>query len=225
MRARTAPEATAWPSSTSVWSTEPGTSALTVASRTGSSEPEIVSTATYPDSVFGLANGWATDCVAASQRLCNKPTQTVAERPAAQIADLTLATDYTYDPAHGGVLTATRPAPAIGAVRPKTTYTYTQIATGVMNAAGTGLTTAPTGVWVLTQESECRTQATCSGTSDEVRTVYHYGASGEANALRLRGRTVTDNTNSHRTCFTYDAVGNRISETGPGAQLASCPAQ
>ena len=184
----------------------------------GSGEADLVSTLTYPST-----------CDATNYRLCNKPVQTVPERT--NPSDLTRATDYTYDVAHGGVLTATRPAVMVRqangvrvSVRPQTRYTYQQISAGLLNSSGTGYTAA-SAVWVLTQESECRTTSSCAGTADEVRTIYEYGPSGTANALRLRGRTVTDNATSVRTCFTYDTVGNRISETGPGAQLASCPAQ
>ncbi len=163
-------------------------------------------------------------CTEPDFRICNKPLFALDERGN--------QTDYTHASAHGGVLTVTRPqvpvrqsSGTIVNVRPQTRYTYSQIQAGVMNSAGTAIVSDPNPVWVLTQESECRTTSSCSGTSDEVRTVYEYGPSGTANALRLRGRTVTDNSTSVRTCFTYDAVGNRISETGPGGAPATCPAQ
>ena len=179
----------------------------------GSGDATITTRTVFP----GHVDFTTVVCTEPDYRICNKPLFTIDERGN--------QTDFTHSSAHGGVLTVTRPAPTTGAVRPETRYTYSQIFAGVMNSAGTGIVPESTGVWVLTQESECRTQSSCSGGTDEVRTVYEYGPSGSANALRLRGRTVTDNAAVHRTCFTYDAVGNRISETGPGAQLASCPAQ
>jgi YD repeat-containing protein len=151
-------------------------------------------------------------CDGTNFRTCNKPDYVTDERGS--------QTDYTYDPAHGGVLTETLPAPTSGAVRPQTRYTYAQIAGGVLSG---GSIVAETPVWVLTQESRCQTLATCTGTTDEVRTLYEYGPSGTANALRLRGVTVTGGGVTSRTCYGYDPTGNRISETGPGAALGTCP--
>ena len=186
----------------------------------GSGDADIASSATFPISVPG---SYPTGCDATSQRLCSKPITTTDERGN--------VTDYTYDPAHGGALTVTRPAAPVRQangtivnVRPQTRYNYQQLYAGVRNSAGQ-IVNAVSPVWVLTQESECRTTSSCAGTADEVRTVYEYGPSGSANALRLRGRTVTDNVTSVRTCFTYDAAGNRISETGPGGAPPTCPAQ
>lgn len=185
-----------------------------------SGDSDIVTRATYPASVPSV---FPTGCNAASQRLCNKPITTTDER--------NNVTGYTYDPAHGGVLTVTRPAVPVRQggnivnVQPQTRYTYQLIAAGVRNGANL-IEAAPTSVWVLTEESECRTTASCTGQPDEVRTIYEYGQSGSANALRMRGRTVTGNGVTARSCFTYDAVGNRISETGPGGTPAlgtACP--
>jgi hypothetical protein len=155
-----------------------------------------------------------TGCDAASHKLCDKPTSTTDERGH--------TTDYVYDPAHGGVLSETQPAPADGAARPQTRYSYAQLFAGVRNAAGT-IVNAEAPVWLLVQESRCRTGSSCSGTAEEIRTLYHYGASGTANALRLRGTTVTGDGVTARTCYGYDPLGNRISETGPGGAPAACP--
>ena len=64
---------------------------------------------------------------------------------------------------------------------------------------------------------------------DEVLTQFDYGT-GDAthgNNLLLRGQTVTSTdggtTTTLRTCYGYDAYGNRISETQPNANLSSCP--
>jgi YD repeat-containing protein len=58
---------------------------------------------------------------------------------------------------------------------------------------------------------------------DEVLTTYDYGPDSGPNNLFLRGRVVTADGQSLRTCYTYDRFGNRISETLPRAGLTSCP--
>jgi hypothetical protein len=54
-------------------------------------------------------------------------------------------------------------------------------------------------------------------------TTYEYGADGTANNLRVRGKVVTADGVSLRTCYGYDWQGNKISETSPRAGLATCP--
>lgn len=57
-----------------------------------------------------------------------------------------------------------------------------------------------------------------------MRTVYDYGPDGVPNNLLLRG-VVTDAAPgglSSRTCYAYDALANKISETSPRAGLTSC---
>jgi YD repeat-containing protein len=145
-------------------------------------------------------------------------------------------TDYTYDPAHGGLLTETRPAPTSGAPRPQTRHSYAQLYAWLSNGSG-GYVQAATPVWVRTATSSCRTSAAdptgtyapCSAAGDEVLTQYHYGTgdSSHGNTLLLRGQTVTSTdggvSTTLRTCYGYDAQGRRISETQPNANLTSCP--
>ncbi|MFZ4747835.1 MAG: hypothetical protein ACOYLK_13220 [Sphingomonas sp.] len=149
-------------------------------------------------------------------KLCDKPTATVDPR--------NNQTDYTYDPAHGGVLTET--APAVGGVRPQTRSTYVQRQAWLRTPGG-GY--APTGeyVWLLASKSLCKTGAAsgagCAlGSADEVRTTYEYGPDSGPNNLLLRG-VVNDATGiAARTCYGYDWQGNKISETKPLAGLGSC---
>ena len=76
----------------------------------GSDLADIEMEAEYPPSLFGLANGWPIGCVAASQRVCNKPLWTEDANDN--------RTDYSYDPAHGGVLSVAGPAvEVVGATR------------------------------------------------------------------------------------------------------------
>lgn len=135
-------------------------------------------------------------------------------------------TDYTYDPVHGGVLTETQPA--VNGVRPQKRYTYTQRSTWFKNASGSFVkSTVP--IWLLTQESFCKTGAAsgsgsgCVIAGDEVVTTYDYGPDSGPNNLFLRGVVVTADGQTHRTCYAYDDMGNKISETSPNAALGNCP--
>ncbi len=171
-------------------------------------------------------------CTSTTRRTCNRPTS---------VTDFNgNATDYTYDNAHGGVLTET--GPAVNGVRPQTRHSYAQ-RYAWLAASGGGFAQAATPVWVRTSSSTCRTSAAsttspyapCSAAGDEVRTEYDYGTgdSSHGNNLQLRGQTVTSTdpdpttgtpvTTTLRTCFSYDAQGNRISQTSPNANLTSCP--
>ena len=148
---------------------------------------------------------------------CNKPTQLIDPNGN--------ATDYVYDPTHGGVLTETKPADVNG-IRPQTRYAYVQRTPWLKNAAG-GYS-AGTPIWKLASESYCRTSAAaagggCTQAGDEVVTAYDYGADAGPNTLLLHGIAVTADGTTHRTCYGYDVLGNKISETTPNAGLTSCP--
>jgi hypothetical protein len=184
--------------------------------KTGSTDPTITRTQTFPVATF-----WAnpTLCNAATEKLCNKPT--------AQVDGRGNQTDYTYDSAHGGVLTMTLPAGANG-IRPQTRYEYAQRYALVKNSGGSYVN-ASSPIWVKTRERFCKTTAasgqTCAGGSaDEVITDYDYGpTSGAPNNLLLRGVAVTADGVTRRSCYGYDANGRKISETQPAANLSVCP--
>jgi RHS repeat-associated protein len=135
-------------------------------------------------------------------------------------------TTYTYAPEHGGMLTMTGPAPADGGPRPQIRHAYAQLQARRVDGSPAGLP-----VWVRTQTSSCRTSAatgnSCASAGDEVLTTYDYGPQTGPNTLLLRGQAVTavdgGVATTLRTCFAYDPLGRRISETGPGAGLTSCP--
>jgi YD repeat-containing protein len=143
-------------------------------------------------------------------------------------------TEYSYSPDHGGLLTETGPAPSTGAPRPQTRHDYAQRYAWVANGSGGYQHASSTPIWVHTATSLCRTSAAtgnplapCAAAGDEVRTAYDYGPDSGPNTLLLRGQTVTSTDNGVttilRTCYGYDALGRRISETQPGANLGSCP--
>ena len=132
-------------------------------------------------------------------------------------------TDYSYDPGHGGMLTVT--GPAVNGVRPQTRFTYVQRYAWFKNASGQFVRAAEP-IWLLASESTCRTGAAsgsgCALAGDEVRTTYEYGLDSGPNNLFLRGVAVTADGQTLRTCYDNDSYGNRISETQPAAQRASC---
>jgi YD repeat-containing protein len=134
-------------------------------------------------------------------------------------------TDYTYSNTHGGVLTMTRPADISG-IRPQTRYVYEQKEARYKNASGQ-IVASGQPIWMLTSEKFCRTSAAsgsncAAGAADEVVTTYDYGPATGANNLWLRGKVVTANGQSLRTCYYYDDFGNKIAETQPNASLTSC---
>lgn len=128
---------------------------------------------------------------------CNQPTSTT---------DANLSTtSYSYDPTHGGVLSVTAPAPSAGAAAPEVRYGYTALTDYF---GGT--------VYRQTSSSSCRTQASCSGTADEVVTGTDYGTVAANNLLPVSTSTSAgDGSLSVTTGIGHDAIGNVTSIDGP----------
>ncbi|MDF0544552.1 hypothetical protein PX699_19545 [Sphingobium sp. H39-3-25] len=176
----------------------------------------------------GLTDKVATQTFPASNTfsnptLCNA-ADVLCKKPITQVDAKGNQTDFTYDSAHGGVLTET--GPAVNGVRPQVRYSYAQRYAWIKNSGG-GYSQAATPIWVLTQKSICKTGAAsgsgCAIAGDEVVTTYDYGPNSGPNNLELRG-VVEDATGlALRTCYGYDAMGNKISETKPRAGLGGCP--
>lgn len=171
----------------------------------GSGMADIVTSAAYPSAC-------------ANPKTCNKPISITD--PKGNV------TDFVYSPDHGGVLSES--GPAVNGVRPQKRYGYTQRYAWTANGAG-GFAQAASPVWLLTSMSFCRTStatgnpsAPCTMTGDEVLTTYDYGPDSGPNNLLLRGTVVTADGQSHRSCQSYDAQGNKISETGASANLPNC---
>ena len=169
----------------------------------GSGLPDIVTSATY-------------DC--SNPKICAKPlTATDANGK---------VTTYTYKAETGDLLTETRPADANG-IQAVIRNEYVQRYAWLSNGSG-GYAQAAAPVWLLSATKTCRTTATVSGacaggSADEVVTSYDYGPDSGPNLLLLRGKVVTADGVSLRTCYAYDAMGNRIGETSPRAGLTVCP--
>jgi hypothetical protein len=135
-------------------------------------------------------------------------------------------TSFVYDQAHGGVLTETGPANA-GGIQPVKRSAYVQRYAWVTDG-GLGYMPSTSPVWLLAEERICKTTATvgnscAGGASDEVVTTYDYGPNSGPNNLLLRGVVADAGGLSLRTCYSYDAMGNKLSETSPRAGLTSCP--
>jgi len=139
---------------------------------------------------------------------CNKPTSVTDN--AGKVSS------FTYDPVHGGVLSATAPAASSGGVQPQTRTSYAQFTAYYKDATGT-IVAAPSAIYLPTGTSTCITTASCTGTADEVKTSVSYGATGIANNLLPVSTTTAsgDGSVSSTTSVTYDAVGNKVSEDGP----------
>lgn len=173
--------------------------------RPGSGLADIVSTAIYP-----------TGCTTGIN--CNKPIS-YTDGNGNQ-------TDWTYDPTHGQVLTET--GPAVNGIRPQKRYSYVYRYAWLKNASG-GYSKTDSGIWLLGSTRSCRSSAwtgsaCAAGTADEVVTTYDYGPGGSGpNNLWLRGIAVTADGVTRRTCYGYDRLGRKISETAANANLAVCP--
>jgi hypothetical protein len=150
-------------------------------------------------------------CTVDNYRICNKPIY-IRDPKDNQ-------TDFTYDPAHGGVLTETLPADANG-VRPQKRYTYSLLYPKVLNASGALVNSTP--VWRLTRISECRIAtvadpASCVGTAAEKVTTYAYNNN---NLFRTSETVATgDGLLSATTSYTYDYRGDVMSIDGPRADV------
>lgn len=176
----------------------------------GSALPDLVTTATYSNS---CANWF----------VCNKPLTVTNPNGG--------TTSFVYDPVHGGVISEISPADQNG-VRPVKRYQYTLRKAWLSN--GGFYSQSGDGIYLLSGERMCLTSATsepvsyasscAAGAGDEVTTTYDYGPdNGSAgNNLLLRGKSVTSNGTTLRTCYGYDRDGNKISETSPRAGLAAC---
>ncbi|MDP5278047.1 hypothetical protein Q9Q95_03855 [Sphingomonas sp. DG1-23] len=147
---------------------------------------------------------------------CNKP---VSVKDPAQNE-----TSYTYYD-HGGVRTET--GPMVNNIRPQKRFDYVQRYAWFRNAAGV-MTRSADPIWKLASESFCRNSAAtgnpaapCAG-NDEVLTTYDYGPDSGPNNLLTRGKVMTADGVSLRTCYGYDQYANKISETEPKAGLTVC---
>lgn len=169
-------------------------------------------------SLSNLITSYVFPSTCTNWNICNKPTSKTD--PKGNV------THYTWDPSSGQISTITSPPDSSGLSAEKR-YFYTQLYAWLSNGAG-GYQQAASPIWMLAQERTCRTTATvgnacAGGSADEIVTDYYYGPPSGPNNLELRGVAITADGIIRRTCYSYDSLGHRISETRPNANLAVCP--
>jgi YD repeat-containing protein len=128
-----------------------------------------------------------------NQKTCNRPDKYVNPR-----GD---TTDYSWDSATGLIAQKLEPAAPDG-LRPTSDFTYASI-------PASGGTTV-----LLLASVTAKIDATSSQS-----TQFEYTAEGRG---LLKSKIDTAGSSSLRTCYGYDAPGNKISETAPRAGLSQC---
>jgi hypothetical protein len=168
----------------------------------------------------------ATCAPPSSPAKCNKPNDVIDAN--------NNRTDYIYDTNTGLLLTEKFPAVTVcnagtcASIQPVKRYSYVQRSAWYLNSSG-AYAKDPNPIWLLQAEKTCRTSSTdllndkCAVTADEVVKTYDYGPDSGPNNLWLRGVAVAADGVTRRTCYSYDRLGNKISETSPRAGLNSCP--
>lgn len=156
------------------------------------------------------------DSTCAASAKCNKPNYLIDANGN--------RTDFTYDQSSG--LPLTESLPAVNGIRPVKRYSHVQRNAWYLNSSGSYVKD-PNSIWLLASEKTCQTSATvgdaCAVTGDEIVSTYDYGPDSGPNNLWLRGIAVTAGGVTRRTCYSYDRLGNKISETSPRAGLTVCP--
>ena len=118
--------------------------------------------------------------------------------------------------------------PAVKSGRILKLYSYTDTYAWFFRDTSGVLKRADTAISLLTKERTCKTAVNSDATGCDgvaINTDYEYGVSGMANALRLRAKVVYQDggVSKHRTCYSYDAVGNMVAQTTPREGLTTCP--
>jgi YD repeat-containing protein len=158
------------------------------------------------------------DASCASLNTCNLPNAYIDARGN--------RTDFTYT-TFGKRASELKPAPSLGAARPLRLYTYVQKSAYVLNASGALVSTGQP-IWKLATETSCQTYAgsnalVCDPAAVRTDTTYIYGADGTPNNLLVRGKQEASGGVTRLTCYGYDRLRHRISETSPNANLQVCP--
>lgn len=174
---------------------------LTSVAKPGSPLASTVMTAEVPSS----------SGVCADPEICHKPTSIIDPRGG--------VTEYTYDPAHGGVLTETRPADTSG-VRPQSRHAYQSLQAWRRTGTSSTFSAAP-AVTLPVQVSACAsgTAPTCIGTAQEIRTTTTYQVGSASTGSNLLPTGVTsgagDGSLLATTTTSWDANGDPKTVDGP----------
>ena len=162
-------------------------------------------------STLAMSAAFPSSCTAVgvSIKTCNKPTSATDFRGN--------TTTFTYDTAHGGVLTATSPAPTSGAPQPQVRTSYAAFQARYKDSAGALV--SGSAIYLPTATSQCVTTASCSGTADEVKTTTSYQAGSPSLASNLLPLTTTslagDGSLSAVTTVDYNYLGDVRIVDGP----------
>ncbi|MEO6215202.1 MAG: RHS repeat domain-containing protein [Sphingomonas sp.] len=180
---------------------------VSVVPKAGSGSPTLVESHTFPDCTFN--------------------TRTICNQPATYTDPRGNVTNYTYDANHGGLISEMKSAPSAGMARPLKLVSWTQKNAYIKNASG-ALIPEASPIWVMASETQCQTVAgsnspVCDASAPQKVAAYQYGADGTADNLLVRGVAVSSDGTTLRTCYGYDRLGRRVSETNPNANLSSCP--
>lgn len=166
------------------------------------------------------------DIVRSATYNCSDPAS--CTKPVTSTDALGNVVNRIYAVGFGGIVSEMQPAPTAGAARPLKLWAYAQRYGWYRNSAG-ALVQSGAPMWVIAIETQCQTLAgaspgpTCDPSSQQVVTNYEYGAEGTGEALLVKGMAVTANGQTLRTCYSYDQLGRKVSETQPNAALTSCP--
>lgn len=176
----------------------------------------VPGTPTLPDLVSAAI--FAATCDDTNRRICNQPTQTVAPNGG--------TTDIQYDAAHGGPTVSLSPANAAG-LRSVTRWNYSDFApapstdppavSGFPDISLPTIRLATSVDGCLTSIAEVTFAYVCTE-GNRVRTSQIFTAStlpSSRTSYELESTTVDPGGLALTTSYTYDKVGNRLTEDGP----------
>lgn len=144
---------------------------------------------------------WGYDTTCGNYLTCNKPNFRIDES--------NRRTDYTYDPVHGGILSALEPASAVGGqgnIRGMTSYEYDD---------------GGVGIFRLVRTRRCTTAQACPNSADEVvtETLYDTQRRPVRNATRsgdwAQTTATAEDPRSSVSNITYTVMGDVASLDGP----------
>ena len=164
-----------------------------------------------------IQRGYSTQCFVRSW--CNKP---IWIRDAKNHQ-----TDYNYDSGHGGVLSEMMPAPYPGGARPLKLTAYVQRYSWTKGPSGI-LIQGSNPTWLVSSVTECQTAHAsnvplCDSAAPQTLLTMEYGADGTSESALVKGIVVSSGAEGLRSCFGYDFLHRRVSETKPRSDLSTCP--
>lgn len=135
-------------------------------------------------------------------------------------------TDWTYT-SYGKRASELSPPAVPGAARRLKLYTYQQKSAYVLNSSGSLVSTGQP-IWTIAAQTDCQTlpgssALSCDPSAARTDTTFLYGADGTADNLLVRGQSISSGGATLVTCYGYDRLRHRISETSPNANLTVCP--